>query len=286
MYISPWVYFLYIPLCIKCPTFMFVLLHMHVSSVCFLRVYASSSACPSKCIVYMSLCVYVLSSCGCGLIAADGLLVSWLVAVDLLLWIGRCGLAADCYLWVGCCGLVVVGQSLWISCCGSVAVGRSLWGSHCGLVALGCMFLPCVYPFRYMSLSGMLPCVYAAPCAFFFNIHAHSSACPFHVHVSFICMCPHMYIPPCVCLLCVCCSMLHVPLRCIFSPRVCSLHVHVLPSVCPFKCMLLRVYVLFVCGCGMAVVGWSLWVCRCGSVAVGRLPWVGGRGSVAVGRLL
>ena len=175
-----------------------------------------------------------------------------------------------------------MGWSLWVSRCRLLVVGRSLWGSHCALVALGCMFPPCVCPFRYMSLSGMLPCVYAAPCACFFNIHAHSSACPFHAHASFICMCPHMYVPPCVCLFM--CVLFHVqvPLRCIFSPRVCSLHVHVPPIVCPFKYMLLRVYVLFVCGCGMAAVGWSLWVCRCG-----RLPWVVCcRSSVAVGWLV
>lgn len=130
-YISPWVYSIYIPLCIKCFTFMCMLLHVHVSSVCMpLQVHVP----PSVCIA--------LSVCGCGLIAVDGLLVCWLVAVDLLLWIGRCGLVADCFLWVGCCGLVVVGQSLWISYCGSVAVGQSLWTGCFGLhVSSVCMSL-------------------------------------------------------------------------------------------------------------------------------------------------
>lgn len=68
--------------------------------------YPSKSICPFACIYFP--CV------GYGWIAADGLLVSYLVAVDLLLWTGRGGLAADCSVRVGYCGVVVVGQSLWV----------------------------------------------------------------------------------------------------------------------------------------------------------------------------
>lgn len=68
--------------------------------------YPSKSICPFACIYFP--CV------GYGWIAADGLLVSYLVAVELLLWAGRGGLAADFSVRVGYCGLVVVDQSLWV----------------------------------------------------------------------------------------------------------------------------------------------------------------------------
>lgn len=234
-YISPWVYFIYIPLCIKCFTFMYMLLHVHVSSVCMpLQVHVPPSVCIAP---YMSLCVNVFSVCGCGLIAVDGLLVCWLIAVDLLLWIGRCGLVADCFLWVGCCGLVVVGQSLWISYCGSVAVGHSLWTGCFGLhVPSVCMSFHV-----YVAQQYAAQCVCCPMCMFL------QYKCPFvsislfvdfpSMRMSFLftraltCMSLRVYVS-----LCVCCSM------CMFPSGAFSLHVYV-----PFMCMSLQVYVPFMC---------------------------------------